>query len=122
MNKLAIGSHDNMIYLYNCDATSYTKTWKLKAHSSYITCLDWSEDQDWIRSCCGAYELLFFSGLSEEPSKEHQVKKNAPGGASATCDTHWSDHSCKFGWYVDSIFPAGTDGTHVNAVRLSADG
>lgn len=42
-DQLAIGSHDNFIYLYACPGGStYTKTWKLKAHSSYITCLDWS--------------------------------------------------------------------------------
>ena len=57
--KLAVGSHDNFIYLYN--TSNYKPAGKLKGHSSYITALDWSLDGDWIRSSCGAYELLFFN-------------------------------------------------------------
>ena len=59
--KLAVGSHDNFIYLYNTKQEgNYTAHGKLKGHSSYLTALDWSIDNEWIRSSCGAYELLFF--------------------------------------------------------------
>ena len=56
--KLAVGSHDNNIYIY--DANSYELTGTLKAHNSFITCLDWCAESKYIRSVCGAYELLFF--------------------------------------------------------------
>ena len=60
-DTLAVGSHDNFIYLYSTVPTGkYRFTTKLKGHSSFITGLDWSIDGDWIRSSCGAYELLFF--------------------------------------------------------------
>ena len=59
--KLAVGSHDNFIYIYNVGEGQYKPHGKLKGHSSYITALDWSVTGDWIRSSCGAYELLFFN-------------------------------------------------------------
>jgi WD40 repeat protein len=61
MTRLAVGSHDNFIYLYNCDESQYQCFGKLRGHSSYITALDWDLDGGMIRSTCGAYELLFFN-------------------------------------------------------------
>ena len=58
--KLAVGSHDNNIYIY--DTTSYSLLGKCTKHNSFIVCVDWSTDGKYIRSCCGAHELLFFSG------------------------------------------------------------
>ena len=60
-DRFAVGSHDNYIYIYNITQKGkYSPHGKLKGHSSYITALDWSLDGSWIRSSCGAYELLFF--------------------------------------------------------------
>ena len=109
--KLAVGSHDNYIYIYNTrEEGNYTPHGKLKGHSSYITALDWSIDNQWIRSSCGAYELLFF---------DVDTKKQVPGGASATTSTTWENHTVKFGWFVDGIYPSGTDGSHINIVEMS---
>lgn len=55
---VAVGSHDNNIYVYGTEDWSLKS--KLTAHNSYINCLDWSSDSKYIRSNCGAYELLFF--------------------------------------------------------------
>jgi hypothetical protein len=33
----------------------------------------------------------------------------------------WVNQTCKFGWCVDGIFPAGTDGSHINGVTMSKD-
>ena len=38
--RLAIGSHDNTIYI--CDTKTYKITHKLTGHSSFITAIDWS--------------------------------------------------------------------------------
>ena len=60
-DKIAVGSHDNYIYIYTTNPNGkYGVHGKLTGHSSYITALDWSIEGDWIRSSCGAYELLFF--------------------------------------------------------------
>ena len=58
--KLAVGSHDNNIYVY--ETGSYNLLGKCTKHSSFITSVDWSADGKFIRSVCGAYELLFFNG------------------------------------------------------------
>lgn len=52
---LAIGSHDNDIYLFKVNGNSYTLYGQLKAHKSFITNMDWSRDGKYIQSNCGAY-------------------------------------------------------------------
>lgn len=108
---LAAGSHDNNIYVYDVES-GYDLKCTLKAHNSYVTSVDWSEDSSRIRSVCGAYEVLFFdvdSGTQDT------------GGASGTVDTIWATNTAKFGWCVDGIFPPCTDGTHINHVWWSQD-
>lgn len=58
---LAVGSHDNDIYIFKVDGASYSLYGKLQAHKSFITNMDWSKDGQYIQSNCGAYELLFFN-------------------------------------------------------------
>lgn len=57
-SKLAAGSHDNFIYVYNTN--NYAKLGKCVGHSSFIVSVDWSQDGQSLRSVCGAHELLFF--------------------------------------------------------------
>ena len=106
----AVGSHDNYVYLLS--TKDYKKLAVLKGHSSFITGLDWSLDSKYIRTVCGAYELLFFNA---------KTKKRDPSGASNTIDTLWADHTCKFGWCVQGIFPSGADGSFINRVAMSKD-
>lgn len=56
---LGVGSHDNNIYILDVEK-DYKQLHVLKGHSSFITAFDWSKDSTYIRSVCGAYELLFF--------------------------------------------------------------
>lgn len=104
--KLAVGCHDNNIYLYNC-AKNYQKQDVLRGHTSFVTALDWSLDGDFIRSVCGAYDYLFFS-IAEG--------KQMGMGASGTSDIDWVEHSVKLGWAVEGIYPSGQDCTHINTV------
>lgn len=57
---LAVGSHDNFIYIYDV-LKDYELRTKCVGHSSFITCIDWVENQNTIRTNCGAYELLYFN-------------------------------------------------------------
>ena len=84
---------------------------KLTGHSSFITAFDWSLDSKYLRSVCGAYELLFFNIDS---------KKRDPSGASNTRSMQFKSQSCKLGWAVQGIFPSGTDGSHINTCASSA--
>lgn len=109
-SKLAVGSHDNNIYIY--DASSHALLGKLTKHNSFIVSVDWSSDSQYIRSVCGAHELLFFTTADY---------KQDPNGATNTKGTDWATGHAKYGWLVDGIFPAGVDGTHINSVDFSSD-
>jgi microtubule-associated protein-like 1/2 len=110
-SKLAVGSHDNNIYVY--DSSNYSLLGKCTAHKSFIVSVDWSADGKYLRSCCGAHELLFHFA---------DTCKQDPSGATNTKETVWATGHAKFGWLVDGIFPSGTDGTHINGVSFSKDG
>ena len=55
---LAIGSHDNTIYLHDVN-NSYTVRAMCTKHNSFITHFDFSMDSATLQSNCGGYELLF---------------------------------------------------------------
>lgn len=57
---LAVGSHDNNVYVYKVE-DAYTLHGTGKAHNSFIVSVDWSEDSSYLRTVCGAHELLFFT-------------------------------------------------------------
>jgi len=59
-SKLAVGSHDNNVYVYSTD--SYKLLGTCKRNNSFITSVDWSADGSYIRTVSGSYELLFFNG------------------------------------------------------------
>lgn len=87
----------------------------LKGHSSFIVALDWSQDSSYIRSNCGAHEILYWK-IGEDSAEQDK------SGRSNTTGTAWASKHTKFGWTVDGIFPSGTDGTHINGVNGSNDG
>lgn len=109
-SKLAVGSHDNNIYVYS--VPDYKLLGKCTKHNSFIVSVDWSKDGNFIRSVCGAHELLFFDGNSFNQDTS---------GATNTVETEWQTSHAKYGWLVDGIFPGGTDGTHINGVDFSKD-
>lgn len=101
---LAFGSHDSRIYLYNTVNNIYSKRAICKGHSSYITALDFTSDSRNIQSTCGAYELLYWT-----------IGGNRVTSAAAMRDSKWETWTCTLGWPVQGIWPAGTDGTDINA-------
>ena len=118
---LAVGSHDNTIYFYTIDTENIGGTFKFNScklrskfskHSSFITHLDFSEDSTFLRSNCGAYELLFsdvFTG--------NQIKSS-----SSLRDTHWSSDTCVLGWAAQGIWIPEMDGSDINACVRSHSG
>jgi len=111
--QLAIGSHDNKIYLYDTTKGYAYKGIKCEAHNSYITHFDYTSDGKYLRSTCGAYELLFHSASNGAQD---------PSGASKLKNTEFSSETCTLGWGVQGIWPEAADGTDINAVCKSADG
>jgi WD40 repeat protein len=107
---LAVGSHDNNIYIYSTNGFALQGT--CKAHTSYIMAMDWCAHSKYIRSNCGAYELLFFTIPDCQQDKS---------GRSNTTSVEWATKTVKFSWDTEGIYPSGTDGTHINSVCGSAD-
>jgi WD40 repeat protein len=106
-DKLAVGSHDNNIYVYQINGNNYKLISTCRAHQSFITNLDWSLDGNYIQSNCGAYEYLFFDASSGKQLKS---------GATQFRDEQWASYTIKLGWWVQGIFPPATSGDHVNGV------
>lgn len=110
-NFLAVGSHDNNIYVYDVKG-GYSLYTKFNKHNSFVTSIDWSLDSTYIRSVCGAYEKLYFN------VKDKSFDAN---GLSNTKEFKWASYSAKIGWDVEGIYPSGEDGSHINGVDVSKD-
>lgn len=119
---LAVGSHNNTVYIYDI-AQSTAKSaekgalvlkirCKFSKHNSYITHMDFSADSRFMQSNCGAYELLFC-----DTSNGKQITS-----ATELRDVKWSTWTGCLGWPVQGIWPAGADGTDINAVCRSHSG
>ncbi|EHB04120.1 Echinoderm microtubule-associated protein-like 1 [Heterocephalus glaber] len=107
-NFLAIGSHDNCIYIYGVgdNGRRYTRVGKCSGHSSFISHLDWSVDSQFLVSNSGDYEILYWV-----PSACKQVVS-----VEATRDIEWATYTCTLGFHVFGVWPEGSDGTDINAV------
>lgn len=102
--RLAIGSHDNFIDLFDV-GDSFKRVGVLKGHSSFITSLDWSADAAYIRSTSGDYELLYWD-IESVAQVLHP---------STLRDVAWATHTALLGWGVAGIWRKDSDGTDVNA-------
>ncbi|KAM3931874.1 echinoderm microtubule-associated protein-like 4 isoform 6-T6 [Leptodactylus fuscus] len=109
---LAVGSHDNFIYLYNVseNGRKYSRYGKCTGHSSYITHLDWSPDNKYIMSNSGDYEILYW----DIPSGCKLIRNR-----SDCKDIDWATYTCVLGFHVFGVWPEGSDGTDINALVRS---
>ncbi|XP_044127436.1 echinoderm microtubule-associated protein-like 1 isoform X6 [Bufo gargarizans] len=112
-NFLAIGSHDNYIYIYavNENGRKYSRIGKCSGHSSFITHLDWSVNSQYLMSNSGDYEILYWI-----PMACKQVVS-----AETTRDLEWATYTCTLGFQVFGVWPEGSDGTDLNAICRSTD-
>ncbi|KAG8504775.1 Echinoderm microtubule-associated protein-like 4, partial [Galemys pyrenaicus] len=139
---LAVGSHDNFIYLYAVseNGRKYSRYGKCTGHSSYITHLDWSPDNTYIMSNSGDYEILYWN----IPSGCKLIRNR-----SECKDIDWTTYTCVLGFQVfdeskilksscsitgtafhlnfsppfcfhdKGVWPEGSDGTDINALVRS---
>ncbi|XP_033102726.1 77 kDa echinoderm microtubule-associated protein-like isoform X3 [Anneissia japonica] len=107
-NYIAIGSHDNYIYVYAVseNGRKYSKVGKCSGHSSYVTHLDWSADSTSLQSNSGDYEILFWTAATCKQITSSSSMK----------DTEWATYTCTLGFPVTGIWPEGSDGTDINSV------
>ncbi|XP_041920959.1 echinoderm microtubule-associated protein-like 4 isoform X1 [Alosa sapidissima] len=109
---LAVGSHDNFIYLYTVSdkGRKYSRYGKCTGHSSYITHLDWSPDNKFIMSNSGDYEILYW----DIPTGCKLIRNR-----SECKDIDWATYTCVLGFHVFGVWPEGSDGTDINALIRS---
>ena len=110
-NYLAVGSHDNHIYVYDV-RDNYSLFANFSKHNSFVTAFDWSADSTYIRSIDGAYDKLFF---------KLETKTQDVDGLKNTKDLEWASTTIKKGWDVEGTKPTSEDGTHINGLDVSAD-
>jgi len=111
---LAVGSHDDSLYIYKITDGEYSLHWAVTfVHSSAILGLDWSRDSRYLRAVDQAYAKLFY-----DVTESQQVME----GMSTLTDTAmWQSVTSKLGWDVNGVYPQGADGTDVNGVDATAD-
>lgn len=111
---LAMGSHDNLVYVYMVDqgGRKVSRLGKCSGHSSFITHLDWAQDSSCFVTNSGDYEILYW-----DPATCKQITS-----ADAVRNMEWATATCVLGFGVFGIWSEGADGTDINTVACSHDG
>uniref|UniRef100_A0A3P8SKU3 EMAP like 3 n=1 Tax=Amphiprion percula TaxID=161767 RepID=A0A3P8SKU3_AMPPE len=111
---LAVGSHDNFIYIYNVTESGrrYIRFGKCNGHSSFITHLDWSKDGKYIMSNSGDYEILYWDIAAGCKLLRNRYESK---------DREWASYTCVLGFHVMGVWLEGSDGTDINALCRSHD-
>lgn len=106
-SHLAVGSHDNQVYIYEIREDGYHLIATDKRNSAWITAIDWSLDGKWLRTVSGDYEELYYDVAAKEPLQRHS-------------ETDWASSTAIVS-DRKTLKPAGEDKTHVNDVGGSDD-
>ncbi|XP_017783168.1 PREDICTED: echinoderm microtubule-associated protein-like 2 isoform X2 [Nicrophorus vespilloides] len=105
-NLLAVGSRDNNIYIYQVsEQYRFSRIGKCLGHSSFITHIDWAEDNQSLRSNSGDYELLYWNATTCRQIVQSSTMK----------DIKWATNTCTLSFGTVGIWPENADGTDVNA-------
>ncbi|XP_028988915.1 echinoderm microtubule-associated protein-like 3 isoform X1 [Betta splendens] len=109
---LAVGSHDNFIYIYSVTESGrrYARFGKCNGHSSFITHLDWSKDGKYIMSNSGDYEILYWDIAGGCKLLRNRFESK---------DREWASYTCVLGFHVMGVWLEGSDGTDINALCRS---
>ncbi|XP_071657661.1 echinoderm microtubule-associated protein-like 3 isoform X2 [Patagioenas fasciata] len=109
---LAIGSHDNFIYIYSVTegGRKFTRFGRCVGHSSFITHLDWSKDGRFIMSNSGDYEILYWDVAGGCKLLRNRFESR---------DREWATYTCVLGFHVFGVWPDGSDGTDINSLCRS---
>uniref|UniRef100_A0A669QPF3 EMAP like 3 n=1 Tax=Phasianus colchicus TaxID=9054 RepID=A0A669QPF3_PHACC len=109
---LAIGSHDNVIYIYSVteEGRKYNRFGRCTGHSSFITHLDWSKDGHFIMSNSGDYEILYWDVAGGCKLLRNRFESR---------DREWASYTCVLGFHVFGVWPDGSDGTDINSLCRS---
>ncbi|CAG9819557.1 unnamed protein product [Phaedon cochleariae] len=108
---VALGSRDGHVYVYQVseDGGKYARVGRCTGHSSFVTHIDWSVDNQTLRSNSGDYELLFWNaGTCRQIPQSGLVR-----------DVEWASNTCPLTFTTAGVWPENADGTDVNACDRS---
>ncbi|XP_054609152.1 echinoderm microtubule-associated protein-like 3 isoform X1 [Dunckerocampus dactyliophorus] len=110
---LAVGSHDNFIYIYNVTESGrrYTRFGRCNGHSSFITHLDWSKDGRYIMSNSGDYEILYWDIAAGCKLLRNRFESK---------DREWASYTCVLGFHVMGEGSNRRNGIAVNVWKVTA--
>eukprot|EP01029_Cantina_marsupialis_P018038 TRINITY_DN409_c1_g1_i1.p1 TRINITY_DN409_c1_g1~~TRINITY_DN409_c1_g1_i1.p1 ORF type:complete len:1625 (+),score=311.08 TRINITY_DN409_c1_g1_i1:1737-6611(+) len=100
----------------DCSVVIYeTKSWnpsvKFEEHTAPVSHCDFSHDSMKLRMATSSGELVYCNAISGERMTEIEIRAD-----------EWDSYSCTFGWHVQGVWPAVSDGTIIQATSLSHDG
>lgn len=104
-NLLAVASNENKIDIYDC-TSNYARVSTCEGHTNFVTKLDWSADDAYIRSTCCEYDLMFWETTKGTCMKNPKELR----------DVQWATETCLLGWGVRGIWSKDSDGADINAV------
>lgn len=107
---LAAGNRANIIDIYNVNR-GYRFHRRLRGHTSFVECLDWSIDSKCLQSTCGSYEILYWDAIGGRQILDAETIET---------DTEWNSWSCKLGFPIMGIWGKNQSGNNVNAVCRSS--
>ncbi|XP_015834813.1 echinoderm microtubule-associated protein-like 2 isoform X3 [Tribolium castaneum] len=122
-SMVALGSRDNNIYIYQVseDGQKYNRVGrcmgckstrgKAMGHSSFVTHIDWSTDNQTLRTNSGDYELLYWNATTCRQIPQTGVMR----------DVDWATNNCTITFSTIGIWPENADGTDVNFCDRSHD-
>ena len=112
-DTLAVGSHDNKVYIYTFGADGDNADVSHRAtfdkHSSFVKHIDFTSDGQYLQVSAGSHELLF----ANAETGQHVVTKDTLDGK------EWATNTTDLAWPLLGVHPRGTDGTDVNAVDVT---
>ena len=136
-SRLAVGSRDNNIYIFDCNK-DYRRIGICRGHSSYITHIDWSLTGEFLQSNSGDYELLYWQAPESNIFRKNHIIPGSPRtrkiqdktihyrwdqyrDMSDMADCQWHSWTSTLGFPVMGVWPPYSDGTDVNMVDRSKD-
>jgi len=103
---LVIASNDNYVYICEARGARVGLRKRCRGHSSFVTDISMSMDDQFIMSNDGAGEILFWDvKTGARVTRTNKVK-----------NTVWASNTCPLSWMTKGVWPYSSDLTDVNAV------
>ena len=108
---LAIASNDNYVYICEARGARLGLRSRCRGHSSFVTDISISKNDQMLMSNDGAGEILFWEVKTGKRIARTAKYKNL----------QWAPNTCPLSWMTKGVWPYSSDLTDINAVEFPAD-